>query len=381
MKIGIITFWNSQDNYGQLLQCFALQHYLKKQGHEPFLIRYIPQVKTKTKMERLASLWKLFSPKHIQDYKKFREDQKNSAIFDAKNPRYFDDFRAEHISFSPSTYYNLDDLKSENWNADAFICGSDQIWSYSPIKENIEAFFLQFAPSNSKVIAYAASFGRPELPSDYLATLPTLLNKFTKVSLREETGVTLCKEADRNDATLVCDPTILLMGSDYISSILKKDIVENNSVFTYLLNWETEFPLDEIKSLIKNENLEMNFVGAHGMENRNLFPFVDDLTISSWLQKMASSKYSFTNSFHGTVLSILLKRSFVTFPLSGVSAKMNGRITTLLTKLGLENRIYSPEKSIQEILDQTINWDLVDEKLNAFRAESELFLKQALKDN
>jgi hypothetical protein len=381
MKIGIITFWNSQDNYGQLLQCFALQHHLKKQGHQPFLIRYIPQVKVKTKIERLTSLSKLLSLKHIRAYKKFKEDQKKSIIFDSENPRFFDDFRAEHINFSASIYYSLNDLKIENWNADAFICGSDQIWSYSPIKENIEAFFLQFAPPNSKIISYAASFGRAELPSDYFAMLPKLLNKFNAVSLREETGVALCKEGDRADATLVCDPTLLLMGSDYISAIIKKNVKETSTVFTYLLNWETDFPLDEIKAFIGNEKLEINFVGAHGMENRNLFPFFEDLTISSWLQKMASSKYSFTNSFHGTVLSILLKRSFVTFPLSGVSAKMNGRITTLLKRLGLESRIYSPEKSIQEILKEPINWDLVEEKLNVFRAESALFLEVALKEN
>lgn len=379
MKIGIITFWNSQDNYGQLLQCFALQHYLKKQGHHPFLIRYIPQVKAKTKLERMTSLWKLFSPTHIKAYKKFREDHKKSVIFDANNPRYFDDFRTEHIDFSSSIYYNLNDLKNENWDADTFICGSDQIWSYSPIKENIEAFFLQFAPKASKVIAYAASFGRPELPSDYLSMLPNMLNKFDAVGLREETGVTLCKQANRNDAILVCDPTLLLMGSNYIASIVKKEVKETNTVFTYLLNWETGFPLEEIKILIASENLEMNFVGAHGVENRNLFPFFDDLTISSWLEKLASSKYAFTNSFHGTVLSILLKRSFVTFPLSGVSAKMNGRITTLLTLLGLENRIYSPDKSIEEVLKQQIDWDLVEEKLNVFREESALFLDNALR--
>jgi exopolysaccharide biosynthesis predicted pyruvyltransferase EpsI len=211
--------------------------------------------------------------------------------------------------------------------------------------------------------------------------LPKLLNKFNAVSLKEETGVALCKEGDRADAALVCDPTILLLGSEYVFSILKKEIVETDTVFTYLLNWETDFPLEEIKTLIQKENLEMNFVGAHGIENRNLFPFIDDLTISSWLQKMASSKYSFTNSYHGTVLSILLKKSFVTFPLSGVSAKMNGRITTLLSKVGLESRIYSPAKTIQEIVDQPIDWDLIEEKLNAFRAQSALFLEQALREN
>lgn len=381
MKIGIITFWNSQDNYGQLLQCFALQNYLKKQGHEPFLIRYVAQVKNKTVTERLFGLWKIFSPTHVLAYKSMMDNQKKSAIFNADYPRYFDDFRAKHLVLSPSIYYSLEELNNEKWNADAFICGSDQIWSYSLIKDNLRAFFLQFAPENKKVIAYAASFGRPELPEDYSKMLAQLLEKFSSIGLREETGVDLCKKANRKDAQLVCDPTILLSGNDYISAIVDKEIIVHNSVFTYLLNWETEFPLDEIKSFIAEKELKMEFVGAHGMEHRNLFPSMNDLTIASWLESMASSKFVFTNSFHGTVLAILLKRPFVTFLLSGESAKMNGRISTLLTKLGLENRIYSSVKSINEMSETPIHWDEVDEKLKIFRSESELFLKQALGNN
>jgi len=379
MKIGIITFWNSQDNYGQLLQCFALQHYLTKQGHEPFLIRYIPQVKNKTKMERFLGLWKVISPSHLIAYKKMLDNKKKSLIFDSNYPRYFDEFRAKHIISSQSIYYSLDELNNEKWNADAFICGSDQIWSYSTIKDNIRAFFLQFAPVNLKVIAYAASFGRSELPEDYSKMLSDLLKKFNSIGLREDTGVDLCKKANRSDAQLVCDPTILLSGNDYISTIVNKELVLNNSVFTYLLNWETEFPLHEIKSFIAEKELKINFVGAHGMEHRNLFASMKDLSIASWLETMASSKFVFTNSFHGTVLAILLKRPFISFPLSGKSARMNDRIITLLTKLGLENRIYSPVKSINEILDIPIDWDEVEEKLKIFRSESELFLNQALK--
>lgn len=379
MKIGIITLWSSQDNYGQLLQCFALQHYLKLKGHEPFLIRYIPQTISRTILDRVLNVWNLLSPRHLKAYKQFLTDKKKSKLFNVENPRFFDAFRKKYIQFSPSIYYNIEELKNENWDADAFICGSDQIWSYSPIKENIEVFFLQFVPENKISIAYAASFGRAELPTDYTEILPQLLLQFKAVSLREETGVDLCKNANRMDAQLVCDPTMLLNGTDFLSTIVNKDIVQTNTVFCYLLNWETDFPLEEIKEFISKGNLEMNFVGAHGIENKNIFPSMKDLTIESWLEKMSASQYVFTNSFHGTVLSILLKKSFIAFPLKGVSAKMNGRLTTLLTKLGLVDRIYNSSKNIDTILSTPINWVLVEDKIRDFRTNSESFLNEALK--
>lgn len=375
MKIGIITFWNSQDNYGQLLQCFALQHYLKRQGHDPFLIRYIPQVNNKSKLDRILGLWKVFSPLHLIAYKRLKQ----RILFDKNNPRYFDDFRKQHIEFSSNLYYSFDDLNNEKWDVDAFICGSDQIWSYSKNHETIKSFFLQFAPSNVKVIAYAASFGRSELPKVYSEMLPELLKKFDLLGIREESGVDLCFNANRKDAVLVCDPTILLNGDDFIKSIVNKEIVELNSVFIYLLNWETNFPLNEINDYLAENELKSTFFGANGMELKNIFKHETDLSINSWMQSLASSKFSFTNSFHGTVLSILLKRPFICFPLIGESAKMNDRISTLLKKVGLENRIYSSNNSINEILESPIDWFEVEKRLNDFRTESELFLDKALR--
>lgn len=382
MKIGIITFWDSQDNYGQLLQCFALQHYLRKEGHDPFLIRYKSQTKKKSIVERVLGLWKILSPAYLSAYIKLKQNQKNSLAFNKLNPRHFDTFRDIHISQSSSEYHSFEDLVNENWeDVDAFICGSDQIWSYSQIKDNINAFFLQFTPENIKTIAYAASFGRPQLPKDYEKTLPQLLKKFSSVGLREKTGVKLCKEAKRSDAMLVCDPTILINSDDYISTIVNKPIIQKKSIFIYLLNWETEFPFNEIKNYTTEKGLKINFFGSHGVENKNMFSFMNELTIPSWIESMASSKFVFTNSFHGTVMAIILKKSFISFPLSGSSAKMNDRINTLLARLGLETRIYSPDESIVKILNNPINWEDVNKKLSDFRFESELFLKQALSDN
>lgn len=379
MKIGIITFWNSQDNYGQLLQCFALQYYLKLKGHDVFLIRYLPKVKGNTIKDRILNLRSLITPKHIKDYVSFQLNKKQSRLFNAEHPRYFDTFRQNHIQFSSNIYYNLEDLKNEEWNADAIICGSDQIWSYSPVEDNISAFFLEFVPEPIKRIAYAASFGRSELPSVYENLLPRLLSKFHAVSLREETGVELCKNANRLDAQLVCDPTMLLKGEEYLSAIVKNHIVQTDTVFCYLLNWETDFPINEIKAYLYERHLHMNFFGAHGMELKKLFPTMTNLTIESWLEAMSSSQFVFTNSYHGTVFSILMKKPFIVFPLKGVSAKMNGRLTTLLNKIGLEDRIYASDRSIEDVLKMPIEWNLVNSRIDEFRAISESFLLESLK--
>ncbi len=379
MKIGIITFWDSQDNYGQLLQVFALQYYLKKENQEPFLIRYKKQIQKKNKWHRVLSLWKILSPLHLIMYIKYKQEQNKSKIFNRNYPRYFDEFREQHIKVSSKIFNSFDELKNYNWyKTDAFICGSDQIWSYSKVKDNLLAFFLQFVPKGKKMIAYAASFGRAQIPNDYKQMLPQFLEKFSAVGLREQSGVELCINAGRDDAVLVCDPTMLLNGSDYIHSIVKKEIIQNNTIFIYLLNWKTLFPKKEIKKFATKNSFKIQFFGAHGIENKKLFPMVDDLSIPSWLEKMASSKIVFTNSFHGTVMAILFKKEFITFPLTGNSSKMNGRIYTLLKRLGLENRIFSKEKSVDEILNNPISWEKVNKKLIEFRNESEQFLKTAL---
>lgn len=381
MKIGIVTFWDSQDNYGQLLQCYALQAYLIKTGHEPFLIRFLPSAKRKNMLSLILRIGKIFSPTYFLTYLKVHKLRKKSNSFNRLHPRNFDQFRKNYIISSSRTYSSFSELWCENWDADAFICGSDQIWSYSLLKDNIRAYFLDFVPLNSKIISYAASFGRSELPADYKEILPTLLNKFTAIGLRENSGVRLCCQAGRNDSTLVCDPTLLLTGDDYLKSIIVNDVCIDNSAFCYLLNWETEFPQNELDSFISSKNWTMNYFPAHGIENKNIFSPIHDLSIASWIQSMASSQCVFTNSFHGTVFSILLKRPFVSFPLKGNSSGMNDRLFTLLTMLGLENRVYSIDKPLEDIVNFPIDWDIVYQRLNQFRDKSMQFLENALDSN
>lgn len=374
MKIGVITFWDSQDNYGQIMQCYALQTYLRNLGHDVVLIKYKPT----SKKTASKSFFRKISPNYIKAYLKFRREHKKHCQFLQKHPRFFDDFRNKYIKSTSKTYVGFRSLWIEDWSSyDALICGSDQVWSYTS-EENLRAYFLDFGNASLKRIAYAASFGRDKLPEDYEKKFPDLLKKIDSIGLREISGVELCRNAGRIDAQLVCDPTLLLSGSDYLENIIQKPVESKDSVFCYLLNWETLFPYDEMKLFAQQKKLSVDFVPAHGIESCQYFEPMENLSIPSWLEGISSSRYVVTNSFHGTVFSILMHKPFISCPLLGGSAGMNNRLITLLSHLGLQNRIYSKEKSFSDLLTAPIDWNSVDEKLQEFKSLSENFLEKSL---
>ena len=366
MKIGIITFWDSQDNYGQIMQGYALCQYLTNAGHDVAIIRYLP-FHTASKMETLQKL----NPMHLWAYYRYRMKQKNlqTTVGVIRN---FDAFRTAHMKYTEKIYRGFEQLWQEDWSDyDAFVCGSDQIWSPKP-EEQLNAYFLQFAPFKSRRIAYAPSFGRSELTEEYQNQLHVLLQHFDAVSVREEDGIGFCTKAGI-ESTLVCDPTLLLKNAEYrqLTGISER----NQHMFCYLINWPTLFPTDEVRKVAASYK-GIHYFCTNGQEK--IFEYENNQTVDNWLASIQRSNLSLTNSFHGTVISILSHTPFVSFPLTGESAAMNNRLFSLLTKLGLEDRIYQEGKNLQDIICKNIDWHEVDNRLKTFREESERFLHNAL---
>lgn len=367
MRIGIITFWDSQDNYGQIMQCYALSAYLTQSGHDVTIIKYLPYQK-RSKIETLKKL----NPVHMWAYYNYRKEQQTlqSVVGVTRN---FDDFRRKHLKYSEKIYHGFDQLWHEDWTLyDAFVCGSDQIWSPKP-DEQLNAYFLQFAPFKSLRVAYAPSFGRSILPNNYQKQLHELLQHFDAVSVREKEGVDFCSQAGV-DCQLVCDPTLLLRDEDYrtLTNVTKRD----NHVFCYLINWKTLYPKDAIRKLA-SKYAGIHYFCTNGQEQ--IFDYEKDQTIDNWVGSIQKSSLSLTNSFHGTVFSILSHTPFVAFPLTGECAAMNNRLFSLLGRLGLENRIYSEDKSLDAIIREPIDWEEVDKRLQEFRSISSAYLTQTLK--
>lgn len=371
MKIGILTFWWGRDNYGQILQAFALQKYLKSQGHDAYLIRYAPKaVGIQAKLKRILSVPTLWG------YLKTRKSAKKSAEFQQAHPRYFSDFIHARLTLSPRTYHSLAELKKNPPEADAYGVGSDQVWNKSVgLNDFGRAWFLDFGNDTVKRFSYAASFGMKTLPEDYRRFFSPLLKKFDAISVREAEGLEFLKEMGRADAQLVCDPTLLLTKEDY-TSLLSEPRGHEKSLVCYMLGHACDFPKEQIDSFIQAKNLDFHYVPSQGAENRSYYSAIETPTIEGWLRLYRDAEYIVTNSFHGTVFAILMQKKFVSLPLAGQSGAMNGRLETLLSNVGLSDRLLNMEDNFGETLSREIDWDTVSAAIEKIRAKAVSFLER-----
>lgn len=384
MKIGIITYWQSNDNYGQLLQCWALQQYLKDKGHQPYLIRYdfinrtLPVNKWKKVLKlllvypALRAIWRKSKLKSVED--------KIASLTIKNKERRFDKFRDDRIEQSKVVYHSLAELRANPPQADAYITGSDQVWSQLlNIKEN-EVFFLNFGDSATKRISYAASFAMDEYPLNLYAILKDNLSRFDAISVREKAGVDICKNVG-SDSKMVLDPTLLLDSANYRKIETPKR--EGEYVYIYSLNVRTadEMYFKEVSTYAEQNNCKIVVTPASGcVLGEELFEGVeyDYAPIPAWLSNIDHAKLVVSTSFHGVVFCVLMHTPFVYIPLKGELSKMNNRIGNLLTALRLVSHIASDKEDFDEIANQNINWKDVDERINALRQESYEFLEKSI---
>lgn len=344
MKIGTITFYEIEDNYGCILQCFALPKFLNLMGHDAFFIknRYdVPIVDTsfpKRLINRLLPWLKnpVVSYRNRQASLLVEANRRLRKQIALEHPRLFEQFMSNNI---PSTkdVQNQNELLANPPIANAYICGSDQIWGgVNP------TMYLRFAPPGTKKIAYAASFGGLVPSNDVQDYIRKNIADFDLVTLREQSGVDLCKQKlGREDAMLVPDPTLLLKAEEYkkISEQLDTKQVSNKPyIFLYLLGNTMTVSVDEIMQFAANSNIDVKYVASGGRfdETPKVYP-----TVEEWLYYLENSSFVITNSFHGTVFSLLYRKKFLTIPLSGDYKRMNVRLTTLLNNISLNNRLYN----------------------------------------
>lgn len=354
-----MTFWTTNDNYGGVLQSFALQQVLKSRGHDPFIIRYLPDslyVKIKYYIKKL--LGKQTVNKHPESLDK----------------RKFNEFKDRYINSTDTVYHSFKTLRDSPPEAATYICGSDQVWNYKACDSFGYPWFLKFAPEGSKKIAFAASFGAVLPNKRFLQYIAPLLSDFDHIGVREIVGQEICAKVGRSDAEVVCDPTLLMDKEDYLSLLPAhpEEAVQPYS-YNYLVGWDASIPYQKIKKYSDDRGLKLRFVASQGMGG--VFQDKEAPTIPQWLDAFSKADFVFTNSFHGTIFAILMERPFVVFELSRSFSRMNSRINTLLSMLGLEHRVYRPAGPDFNLLaDNPIDWFKVKEKIKGCRRDAEEFL-------
>lgn len=379
MKIGIVTYWQSDDNYGQLLQCWALQRHLKKLGHEPFLIRYCPAPQSKLRQILNNGLWNS-AVDRIKNHCQISLNKKLRAENAIKNKvREFSTFRQSQLNMSEKMYTSLSELQECPPEVDILIAGSDQVWAKPLDDKNNEVYFLNFGSKDIRKISYAASFSMDEYPEKWTRRLNTLLSGLEAISVREPSGKRICESVGQK-ATTVLDPTLLLKNEDYID-ITERPSEDEKYIFAYSINISDKKDLDwdKLSEYAKSHGLKVKAVCSTGhIPARELLDEAEYIypTIPQWNGLLYDSQMVVTSSFHGVAMSIILHKPFIYYPLTGKLAKGNSRVMSLLKDLDLEQRCYSKGMDYEALKE--IDWETVDNRLEELRKISMDFLNDNL---
>jgi len=366
MKIGILSFFDSNDNYGQLLQCYALQQVLIGRGHEPCHLRY------KGGFEAYPLWWNFLRKVYFLFFHPVRTYRQLFKKHQRLCPeRRFDEFREKHLLLSSEEYHSYRELQcKQDRSLSMFICGSDQVWvNLNRHSRASLVYLLSFIDSGTRRIAYAASFGLPvnEENKDFVARK---LKQLDHVGIREKGGKNFCDSCGVH-ASLVCDPTLLVSKKAYDGLISEAQATGTRAPFAffYRMGAKTDFPEDRISLFCRENHLSLRMVLSQ--PDKDVIQRGEELTIPDWLRAYQDSRYVFTNSYHGTIFAILMHKNFMTFPLRGAMAPMNDRLYTLLEILDLKERLYDSEKqNFDAIVSNPVDWEKVDRELEEYRTSS-----------
>lgn len=390
MKKTAIVSCYFQSNYGSMLQAYATQMALDKLGYENETIDisgfYGEIKKAKIKYFVKASLFSgiLFTKiGRVKDTVVRRlsksEYTEKAKIRDEK----FNSFKKRYFRLSPVYKSKIELSEKCKMNYLTVLVGSDQLW----LPANIAAdyYTLNFVPKEVNSVAYATSFGQSSLPKDSAKLASVFLKKIRHISVREESGQKLVKELAGRNVPIVCDPTLLFTGEEWMVIQQKEAIVKEPYIFCYFLGNNVTH-----RKFVEHLRKETGYKVV-------ILPHIDeyvkadeecsdiqmyDVDPADFLNLIRNASYVCTDSFHCTVFSILYHRKFFTFRRYARNNKYstNSRLDTLFGLTGLQGRVLSGEENICDIIQNEIDYDSVYVQLRKIREESYRYLKCALSD-
>jgi hypothetical protein len=370
MKIAVLTY-NFNNNYGGMLQSYAMLETLKRLNHEPELL-LVPSIDL-SKKARFKYLLKKYLLSYLSN--KWRDSRQKSKI--EKNTNYFIE---KYITPKTKPIYKKEHFsKITDSNYDAYLVGSDQVWR-ARVYRYIDYAFLGFVQSDEPIfLSYAASFGVDtwDYTEEQTSRFKTQIQRFNGVAVREDSGVELCKQYFDKEAIHVLDPTMLLDADDY-RKITKQESEPNHpgKLLTYILDVN-----NDKQSIIELASKELGFASfkvnlkpkeqMHSLEDK-IYP-----TVTAWLKGFDNAEYVITDSFHGCVFAIIFNKPFIAY---GNKARGMARFNSLLKMFGLEDRlVVSKEEITKAVINQKIDWESVNSKLKKYRNISNNYLLETLK--
>ena len=376
-----------QHNYGSMLQAYATQMALDKLGYENETIDVSGFYKEINRAKILyfikAALTSNFLITKFGRAKNIviRKLKKNSYTRSAEvRDDAFRRFEKAQFKMSPA-YKSKKELSNNCSGYKAVLVGSDQLWLPGNIVANY--FTLNFVPEKINTIAYATSFGQSCLPKNIEKLAKVFLRKIKFISVREESGVRIINNLTGRKVPVVCDPTLLFDGNDWMIIQEKVPIIDGEYIFVYLLG---DNPLHrEFVTRLKKETglkvVSLPHIDEYVEEDEVCSDIkLYDVDPGQFLNLIRNAKYVCTDSFHCTAFSIQYEKTFFTFRRFSNKNKQstNSRLVTLFNMTGIKDRLIVGNENIKEILTIKTDYSIVRERLKQKIEESYKFLTAAL---
>ncbi len=361
MKIGILTFHRAE-NFGAVLQCYALQSYLESLGHEVEIIDYRCKA-----IEEVYYLFNLRSLFRLNIVSAFISYLKRILLWKDRleKKKGYVSFRNKYLHLTKSIYKIKEDL-----GYDAYITGSDQVWNTSLLHGFNKIYFLDFPISKeSKKISYAVSSEQQAIKDLFLYKdkLCSILNQFNSISVRENNFAKELSNYTSKHIEVCVDPTFLIPKEKYLQLAIKPK--EQNYILVYHM---AEIPEGSsiAEQLAQNTGCSIIEIHAHFKKRKNLSRHKENLGPLELLGYIAHADYIITSSFHGLAFSLILQKNFCI-----VSRPNNDRLLNILKLFNLGDRIVSKANNFPTT---NIDYSIVASKMNKWIIQSKEFLIKSL---
>lgn len=372
MKASVITL-HTVDNYGSVMQTYATQQILKKCGYDVEFVDYwrrdnLPQSRAERMLEgstlqKLKPLWGInnFTRKATVSILKSVLEKQRSPMWR---------FLEEKVQLTKVRYYSYEELEANPPVADVYITGSDQVWN-SIWNQGIDrSYFLNFAPAGKPRIAFSASIGREQLDTEEIPETKRLLEKYSAISVREQSAVELLASMDI-ESTLVLDPTLMLEAEEW-RKLATKQKREKPYILIYQLNPNPQ--MDQYAGqLAQKRGWDVIRIGFGRSDRRKGGKCVMLPSVEEFLGLFCDAACVLTDSFHATAFSLNLGSDFI----SVLPGRFGTRIESILKLTGTENRLLTRYDNF-EIVDKVVDKKWVKEMLEKKRTEDIQWLMQAL---
>lgn len=361
--IGIITI-HRVTNFGSVLQTFATQKILESLDYDITIIDYIaPRLKVKN----------IFKESFIRRREgKLYKKISGFISMEILNRFVFSQFLKKYINLSKEKYYSLEDIKTNLPKQDYYMTGSDQVWNSFYNKFIDPVFFLNF--TEGKKISFASSFGREYVDKEELTKIKSYLDKYTRISVREDSGVKMLQSIGFDNITHLVDPTLLITKDEWLKLLSVKTKKEKIPyVLIYPMSVIDPNLFVTARQVANRINGVVYFLGSGLKTYKEADKTFKLQSPIDFLSLVNNADFVVTNSFHGTIFSINFNKKFIVIP----PEKFHTRIQSILELLHLEDRVYLGQGNIDYFL-KDFDYIKVNEMLRIERRKSLEYITKTL---